>query len=132
MKHTTLALLALLSTLIASGCRRDDWRDLVIVVPGLEAVSADAKAYDAAMDKIEKALLVYDGVSRGTITWDANDKTRLIVRFDSLQVAEMNLRKAIEEAGFKVVYPDLVKGAPAGYINARKAEAPRPTRRAGD
>ncbi len=129
MKNIALALLAVLSTFLAAGCRRDDWRDVTVDVPGLSTVASNEQAYADARKKIEKAILVYDGVSRGTITWDANEKTRLVVRFDSLQVAEMNIRKAIEEAGFAVKYPELVKGAPAGYINARKPEAPQPPRR---
>ena len=45
----------------------------------------------------------------------------LKVRFDSMKVAQTNIRMAIEEKGIAVKHPEK-KSAPAGYINERDKE----------
>lgn len=124
MKSSFFALLALLAL---AGCRRADIREVTIEIPGLAAVADDPAACEAARQKILDALVFLDerdgdgyaGVMTNKIEWG---RTSLTIQFDSMQIAEMNLRKAIEKAGYAVTYPELKKGAPAGYINARKDE----------
>lgn len=126
MKSSLFVLSALLAL---AGCRRANIREITLEIPGLPA----ATATEADRGKILAALTAYEGVKTNKVVWGSvqmaaangtvtNTATTLTIRFDSMQVAEMNLRKAIEKAGFAVVYPTLEKGAPAGYINERKDE----------
>ena len=105
MKTSGKTLLAILSLSIATvGCRRSDLREVTINIPGLAEAATN------------------EGVKKDSLKWDDAGRSKLTLRFDSLLVAEMNLVKAIDEAGFKVEYPVLMPGEPAGYINARKPE----------
>ena len=98
MKKTLVVVLALAALV---GCRREDWREMTVKVPSL--ATDDSAAYNAA-----------------------TNRTELTVRFDSLLVAEMNIRKTIEETGCTVEYPVLEKGVPAGYIDTRRPEVEPP------
>lgn len=69
---------------------------------------------------------------------DTDGAIALTVKFDSLQVAEMNVIRLLDKTTIDnivlaegmpatnlttgVAYPELRKNAPAGFINARKAE----------
>ena len=125
MKKTLVVVLALAALV---GCRREDWREMTVKVPSLANV--DAAAYDAATNRIAVALRAYSGVSNGFreeyIVWNPTNRAELAVRFDSLLVAEMNIRKTIEETGCTVEYPVLEKGVPAGYIDTRRPEVEPP------
>ena len=105
---------ALAAAVIATaGCRRKDFREVTIDVPGMTA--------DNQQD-IRDALFFYDGVVRESLKFDL-EKKQLTLRFDSLKVAQTNLRMAIEERGIKVKYPPNTTGV-AGYINKREREVP--------
>ena len=123
MKTSGKTLLVILSLSIATvGCRRSDLREVTINIPGLAEAATNDAAYAAGKAKIAWALGTYEGVKKDSLKWDDAGRSKLTLRFDSLLVAEMNLVKAIDEAGFKVEYPVLKPGEPAGYINARKPE----------
>lgn len=111
------ATFALAASLCAvTGCRREDWREFTIEMPAL--VEAD-------VPKIAKAVSVYEGVDRQSLAVNLEKRT-LTLRFDSMKVAQTNIRMAIEKAGVKIVYPP--KTGPAGYIDERAKEAPAPSR----
>ena len=119
--QTTLFVLLILGALI--GCRRADIREITIEIPGLQAVADQPAELAAARERILSALLAYEGVKTNKVEWGTTDRVpTLTIQFDSMQIAEMNLRKAIEKAGLEVAYPELEKGKPAGYINTRRDE----------
>ena len=88
-------LLIALSLSFLSGCRRTDVREMTVEMPGL--VEAD-KA------KIVAALAKYAGVEKDSFRWDMSAK-KLELRYDSMQIAQANIRYAIDEAGVKVAFP---------------------------
>ncbi len=88
---------ALAILLALAGCRREDFRVCVVELPGLRA---DAQTTQSVV----KAISIYRGVDLDSLEWDFDTKT-LKVRYDSMQLAEANLRYAIEEAGVKVRFP---------------------------
>ena len=94
-----------------AGCRRTDFREVTIDVPGMTETNKQA---------ICEALFFYDGVVRDSLKFDMAKK-QLTLRFDSLKVAQTNLRMAIEEKGIAVKYPPNTTGV-AGYINKRAPE----------
>lgn len=99
----------LIAAALVCGCRREDYREATLLVPGLHKTNETA---------IVKALGRYEGVDRRSIRFDHGAKS-VSVRYDSMKVAQTNLRMAIEENGIEVDYPENKTGM-AGYINSRK------------
>ena len=94
MKH--LLVLAALTALTAlTGCRREDVREMTVSMPGLT---------EADKPKVVEALAKYNGVRKDSYVWDMNAKT-LTLRYDSMQIAQANIRYAIDEKGIKVAFP---------------------------
>ena len=96
MKRTTnICALALLSALAIAGCRRTDVREMTVTLQTLT---------EADKAKVAEALAKYNGVEKDSYRWDMAAKT-LTLRYDSMQVAQANIRYAIDEKGVKVVFP---------------------------
>ena len=81
--------------LLACGCRREDVREMTVFLPGLR---------EADKAKVVEALAKYNGVEKNSYKWDMNAKT-LTLRYDSMQIAQANIRYAIDEKGVKVAFP---------------------------
>ena len=94
MKHL-LALTALTALTVLTGCRREDVREMTVSMPGLT---------EADKAKVVEALAKYNGVEKDSYKWDMNAKT-LTLRYDSMQIAQANIRYAIDEKGVKVAFP---------------------------
>ena len=95
MKTILLALFAL-STACFAGCRRTDVREMTVSLPALE---------ESDKAKVVEALARYNGVEKDSYRWDMAAKT-LTLRYDSMQVAQANVRYAIEAKGVKVAFPE--------------------------
>ena len=78
--------------LVACGCRREDVRTFTVEIPDLS---------EANKDRVVEALKKYNGVRKDTYQWDFAAKT-LTFRYDSMQLAEENVRQAIEAAKLTV------------------------------
>ena len=96
--------LSLLLLALAGGCRREDIREMTVSMPGLT---------EANKATVVEALKKYNGIDRSSFVWDMSAKT-LTLRYDSMQVAQANIRYAIDEKGVKVAFPEK-KGGRAGY-----------------
>lgn len=103
MKRILLAV-AVVSVFLA-GCRREDVREVTIEIKGLDS---------ANRDKVVEALRVYAGVKKDSLVWDI-PSGKVTLKYDSMQVAQTNLRMAIERKGFEVVYPVKSPDDKAGY-----------------
>ena len=93
-----------LSLLLACGCRREDVREMTVSMPGLT---------EADKPKVVEALAKYNGVRKDSYVWDMKAKT-LTLKYDSMQIAQANIRYAIDEKGVKVAFPEKTDGR-AGY-----------------
>jgi len=94
MKHFSLAALAAFTLL--SGCRREDIREMTVSMPGLT---------EANKATVVEALKKYNGIDKSSYVWDFSAKT-LKLRYDSMQIAQANIRYAIDEKGVKVAFPE--------------------------
>ena len=96
MKSATsvLSVLFVVSVLL-SGCRREDVREMTVSMPGLQ---------EADKAKVVEALAKYNGIEKDSYKWDMSAKT-LTLRYDSMQIAQANIRYAIDEKGVKVAFP---------------------------
>ncbi len=90
--------------IFASGCRREDVREMTVVMP---------KVAEKDKTVVESALAKYGGIDKGSYKWDFAAKT-LTLRYDSMQVAQANIRYAIDEKGVAVSFPSNTTGR-AGY-----------------
>ena len=82
--------------LLSCGCRREDVREMTVSMPGLT---------EANKAQVVEALQKYAGVQKDSYVWDMNAKT-LTLRYDSMQIAQANIRYAIDEKGVKVAFPE--------------------------
>lgn len=94
MKYAII-MLALAATVFTGGCRREDIREMTVVMPSLK---------EADRQKVTGALARYQGVLKDSYVWDFKAGT-LKLRYDSMKVAQANIRYAIDEAGVKVSFP---------------------------
>lgn len=92
------------ATLAFVGCRRADIKEAVVVMPGLS--EADKPA-------VVQALSKYQGIKKESYVWDMDKKT-LTLKYDSMSIAQTNIRMAIAEKGIEVVFPKNTTGR-AGY-----------------
>ena len=76
---------------LASGCRRTDVRDFEIAIPTLTAESEPA---------IRQSLSKFGGVEKDSLKFDLAAK-KLILRYDSMQIAKKNIEIAIAKAGYE-------------------------------
>ena len=88
--------LLLVAPFLLSGCRRTDVREMTVAMPALT---------EADKPKVVEALRRFNGVEKDSYKWDMAAKT-LTLRYDSMQVAQANVRYAIDEKGVKVAFPE--------------------------
>ena len=91
-------------SLLFSGCRREDVREMTVSMPSLT---------EADRPKVVEALAKYNGVRKDSYVWDMKAKT-LTLKYDSMQIAQANIRYAIDEKGVKVAFPEKTDDR-AGY-----------------
>ncbi len=60
---------------------------------------------EANKPQVVEALHKYAGIQKDSYVWDMAAKT-LTLRYDSMQIAQANIRYAIDEKGIKVVFPE--------------------------
>ena len=92
--------IVLLLAVFAGGCRREDVREMTVLMPGL------AESNKAA---VVAALTKYNGIQKDSYKWDMQAKT-LTLRYDSMQIAQANIRYAIDEKGIAVSFPSNTTG----------------------
>jgi len=84
------------SLFLLSGCRREDIREMTVEIPGLTAQNQAT---------VTEILSKYNGIDRDSYQWDLAAKT-LTLRYDSMQIAQSNIRYAIDEKGIRVRFPE--------------------------
>ncbi|MBR3223138.1 MAG: hypothetical protein IKF72_13035 [Kiritimatiellae bacterium] len=97
---TRIVATALLLAALASGCRREDIREMTVTMPGLA---------ESNKVTIVAALAKYNGIQKDSYRWDMQAKT-LTLRYDSMQIAQANIRYAIDEKGIAVSFPSNTTG----------------------
>ena len=100
-----VALMAAVVACLAAGCRRTDVRDFEVSIPKMTAESEPV---------IRQALAGFAGVEKPSLKFDQKAK-KLILRYDSMQLAKKNIEMAIAKAGFEAngVTPESVGKKPA-------------------
>ena len=96
MKKSTLIIVFAALFCTMPGCRREDVREMTVSIPGLT---------EANKAQVVEALAKYNGVQKDSYVWDMGRKT-LTLKYDSMQIAQANIRYAIDEKGVKVAFPE--------------------------
>ena len=98
MKKATLLTfsLFLFTFSLLPGCRREDVREMTVSMPNLT---------EANKATVVAALQKYNGIRKDSYVWDMQAKT-LTLKYDSMQIAQANIRYAIDEKGVKVKFPE--------------------------
>lgn len=86
----------LIFLVLLGGCRREDIREMTVVMPELKAADCEV---------VEKALARYEGIDKKSYKWDL-EKRSLTLVYDSMKLAQSNVRYAIDEKGIKVQFPE--------------------------
>lgn len=94
----------LITFALTGGCRREDIREMTVEIPGL---TEQNKA------QVVEVLAKYSGIDKTSYRWDMSAKS-LTLKYDSMQVAQSNIRYAIDEKGIKVKFPEKTDDR-AGY-----------------
>lgn len=98
-----------------AGCRREDIRSCDIEIEGMTTENV------IQMKRVTRALERYQGVKRDSYSWHMAENGHLVLtlKYDSMQIAQTNLRMSIAETGAKVVFP--TKTGAAGYVSEKPA-----------
>ena len=96
MRKSTLIIVFAALLCMVTGCRREDVREMTVSIPGLT---------EANKAQVVEALAKYNGVQKDSYVWDMGAKT-LTLKYDSMQIAQANIRYAIDEKGVKVAFPE--------------------------
>ena len=110
-------LIAVVALVAICGCRREDIVEFTVEVPGLtqENKGKIIEAFTARRNG--QSPHVYDGIKPDTFEFDFEKKT-IKMKYDSMKIAQTNIRMLIESAGVEVTFPSNTTGV-AGYLNAR-------------
>ena len=73
------------------GCRRTDLRDFAVDIPALTAENEIV---------VRQALARFGGIDKATMRFDHRTK-RLVLKYDSMQLAKKNIELAIAKAGLE-------------------------------
>lgn len=115
MKKHSLFLICAFCLIV--GCRREDIRSCDIEIAGMTMENV------IQMKKATAALERYQGVIRDSYDWHMAENGNLVLtlKYDSMQIAQTNLRMTIAETGARVVFPANNKNGVAGYVDHKPA-----------
>ena len=87
-----MAVVAIMSLcMLETGCRRTDVRDFEVAIP---ALSVENEAV------VRQALARFGGVEKASMKFDFKAK-KLVLKYDSMQLAKKNIELAIAKAGLE-------------------------------
>ena len=107
--------------LALAGCRREDIREFTVEMPGLTQDNRQKVAEAFIIKKPGQPPRVYEGIRPDTFEFDFDRKT-LTMKYDSMKIAQTNIRMLIQNAGVEVAFPSNTTGV-AGYLDVKPASA---------
>ena len=110
-------LVAVMALVAICGCRREDIVEFTVEIPGLTQENKGKIVEAFTMRRNGQPPRTYDGIRPDTFEFDFEKKT-LKMKYDSMKIAQTNIRMLIESAGVEVTFPSNTTGV-AGYLNAR-------------
>ena len=112
-----LLLIAITAVATMSGCRREDIREFTVEMPSLTEADK-SKVVDAfTIRSPGRPPRVYEGIFTDSFKFDFEKKT-LTMKYDSMKIAQTNIRMLIQGKGVEVVFPTNTTGV-AGYLDVK-------------
>ena len=112
-----LLLIAIAAVAVLSGCRREDIREFTVEMPSLTEADK-SKVVDAfTIRSPGRPPRVYEGIFLESFKFDFEKKT-LTMKYDSMKIAQTNIRMLIQGKGVEVVFPTNTTGV-AGYLDVK-------------
>ena len=112
-----LLLIAITAVATMSGCRREDIREFTVEMPSLTEADK-SKVVDAfTIRSPGRPPRVYEGILSDSFKFDFDKKT-LTLKYDSMKIAQTNIRMLIQGKGVEVVFPTNTTGV-AGYLDVK-------------
>ena len=112
-----LLLIAIAAVATMSGCRREDIREFTVEMPSLTEADK-SKVVDAfTIRSPGRPPRVYEGILSDSFKFDFDKKT-LTLKYDSMKIAQTNIRMLIQGKGVEVVFPTNTTGV-AGYLDVK-------------
>ena len=114
-----LKMLMLAAVMVAflAGCRREDIREFTVEMPSLTEADK-SKVVDAfTIRSPGRPPRVYEGIFTDSFKFDFDKKT-LTMKYDSMKIAQTNIRMLIQGKGVEVVFPTNTTGV-AGYLDVK-------------
>ena len=114
-----LKMLMMAVTMVAllAGCRREDIREFTVEMPSLTEADRQ-KVVDAfTIRSPGRPPRVYEGIFTDSFKFDFDKKT-LTMKYDSMKIAQTNIRMLIESNGVEVHFPSNTTGV-AGYLDVK-------------
>ena len=112
-----LLLIAITAVATMSGCRREDIREFTVEMPSLTEADK-SKVVDAfTIRSPGRPPRVYEGILSDSFKFDFDKKT-LTLKYDSMKIAQTNIRMLIQGKGVEVVFPTNKTGV-AGYLDVK-------------
>ena len=112
-----LLLIAITAVAAMSGCRREDIREFTVEMPSLTEADK-SKVVDAfTIRSPGRPPRVYEGILSDSFKFDFDKKT-LTLKYDSMKIAQTNIRMLIQGKGVEVVFPTNTTGV-AGYLDVK-------------
>jgi hypothetical protein len=113
----SLLLITIVALAALSGCRREDIREFTIEMPSLTEADK-SKVVDAFTIRSQgRPPRVYEGIFIESFKFDFDKKT-LTMKYDSMKIAQTNIRMLIQGKGVDVVFPTNTTGV-AGYLDVK-------------
>ncbi len=113
----SLLLIAIVAFATLSGCRREDIREFTVEMPSLTEADRQ-KVVDAfTIRSPGRPPRVYEGIFTDSFRFDFDKKT-LTMKYDSMKIAQTNIRMLIESKGVEVHFPSNTTGV-AGYLDVK-------------
>ena len=112
-----ILMIAVAMVAFLAGCRREDIREFTIEMPSLTEADK-SKVVDAfTIRSPGRPPRVYEGVFTDSFKFDFAKKT-LTLKYDSMKIAQTNIRMLIQDKGVEVVFPTNTTGI-AGYLDVK-------------
>lgn len=89
--RTVMTASAAAAVMVFAGCRRTDVRDFEVSIPALSAETEPA---------IRQSLAMFGGIEKSSLKFDRKSG-KLVLRYDSMQLAKKNIEMVIAKAGFE-------------------------------
>ena len=112
-----MLMLAVVMVAFLAGCRREDIREFTVEMPSLTEADK-SKVVDAfTIRSPGRPPRVYEGILSDSFKFDFDKKT-LTLKYDSMKIAQTNIRMLIQNKGVEVVFPTNTTGV-AGYLDVK-------------